>query len=184
MMELLQSFDLKAWLLTGGLSLLLTSTITIMVMLIKQKIKDASDITQRKILNESTMSTLVGLGTDIKTLLTNIGAISESITPLIEIVQTASNTIQMNSTNVASFVLECFTESNLSDEKKAKLKTLFEKTFFTNYEQFIENLKTAKDNSDNALVEANKIIETLRATIVQKDAQLLTHQTTAKARRI
>lgn len=184
MIEIFKNFDLEAWLLTGGLSLLLTSTITILVMLFKQKINNASDITQRKILNESTMSTLVALGTDIKTLLSSINAVADSITPLIDIVQTASSTIQMNSTNVASFVLECFSESNLSDEKKAKLKALFEKTFFTDYEQFIETLKTAKTNSDNALIDANRVIESLRTTIAQKDAELLTRQTTAKARRI
>lgn len=184
MIEVLQSFDLKSWLLTGGLGLLLTSTVTILVMLIKQKINQKSDIMQRNILNETTMSTLVTIGTDLSSLFDNVKTLTDGLSSIISIVQSAGDANKITATNLALFVLECFKESNLSDEKKDKLKTLFEKTFFSDSEQFITALKSAKDDSDAALAAANKLIETLQQTVKDKDAQLLAQQTTRKARRV
>ena len=77
-------------------------------------------------------------------------------------------------------MLECFNVSNLSDEKKAGLKTLFDKTFFTDNEQLIETLTTAKNNSDKALIAANTLIEQLQATIAKRDEELAQKTTELK----
>lgn len=198
-LETIQNFSLLDWLATGGIGLILTSTITILVMLIKQHITTASDITTRKVLSESTMSQLVGVGTDVKSLITsasdlanNITDLSKTIEPLMEMLNNVIVTNQRSNTNLATFVLECFNVSNLSDEKKAALKTLFDKTFFTDNEQLIETLTTAKNNSDKALTAANALIEKLQTVIAERDEELaqkttelkLATSTTQKSRRM
>lgn len=198
-LETIQNFSVLDWLATGGIGLILTSTITILVMLIKQRITTASDITTRKVLSESTMSQLVGVGTDVKSLITsasdlanNITDLSKTIEPLMEMLNNVIVTNQRSNTNLATFVLECFNVSNLSDEKKAALKTLFDKTFFTDNEQLIETLTTAKNNSDKALTAANALIEKLQTVIAARDEELaqkttelkLATSTTQKSRRM
>lgn len=183
MIEVFKNFDVTEWLLTGGLGLLLTSVVTIIVMLIKQRINAKSDIMQRQVLNESTMSTLIAIGADIKQVLESIKILSNDLPAISEQLQKVVTTAATNNTNLANFVLECFSESNLSDEKKAKLKSLFEKTFFSDNEQLIDALKTAKANSDLALTAANQMIEHLTAAAAQKDAEILSLQTTRKSRR-
>lgn len=198
-LETIQNFSVLDWLATGGIGLILTSTITILVMLIKQRITAASDITTRKVLSESTMSQLVGVGTDVKSLITsasdlanNITDLGKTIEPLMEMLNNVIVTNQRSNTNLATFVLECFNVSNLSDEKKAALKTLFDKTFFTDNEQLIETLTTAKNNSDKALTAANALIEKLQTVIAERDEELaqkttelkLATSTTQKSRRM
>lgn len=186
-LETIKNFDVMDWLATGGIGLILTSVVTILVMLIKQRITSNSDITTRKVLSESTMAQLVGVGTDVKTLLTSASALADNITvlaksiePLTDILNTVIAANQRSNTNLAAFVLECFNVSNLSDEKKAGLKTLFDKTFFTDNEQLIETLTTAKNNSDKALIAANTLIEQLQATIAKRDEELAQKTTELK----
>ena len=186
-LETIKNFDVMDWLATGGIGLILTSVVTIIVMLIKQSITSNSDITTRKVLSESTMTQLVGVGTDVKTLLTSASALADNITvlaksiePLTDMLNTVIAANQRSNTNLAEFVLECFNVSNLSDEKKAGLKTLFDKTFFTDNEQLIETLTTAKNNSDKALIAANTLIEQLRATIAKRDEELAQKTTELK----
>lgn len=198
-LETIQNFSVLDWLATGGIGLILTSTVTILVMLIKQRITTASDITTRKVLSESTMSQLVGVGTDVKSLIAsasdlanNIADLGKTIEPLMEMLNNVIVTNQRSNTNLATFVLECFNVSNLSDEKKAALKTLFDKTFFTDNEQLIETLTTAKNNSDKALTAANALIEKLQTVIAARDEELaqkttelkLATSTTQKSRRM
>lgn len=182
MTEMFQNFNLFDWLITGGLGLLLTSTITIVVMLIKQKINTKSDILQRKVLNESTMSTLINLGTDLTTVVKGMTAMATAVDQLLEKITTSAQNNQLGVTNLASFIFECFNISNLSDEKKLKLKTLFEKTFFSDNQQFIDTLKSAKANSDIALAAANKLIATLQDEIKQKDSEILSQRIVHKTR--
>lgn len=186
-LETIKNFDIMDWLATGGIGLILTSVVTIIVMLIKQSITSNSDITTRKVLSESTMTQLVGVGTDVKTLLTSASALADNITvlaksiePLTDMLNTVIAANQRSNTNLAEFVLECFNVSNLSDEKKAGLKTLFDKTFFTDNEQLIETLTTAKNNSDKALIAANTLIEQLQATIAKRDEELAQKTTELK----
>lgn len=186
-LETIKNFDVMDWLATGGIGLILTSVVTILVMLIKQRITSNSDITTRKVLSESTMTQLVGVGTDVKTLLTSASALADNITvlaksiePLTDMLNTVIAANQRSNTNLAAFVLECFNVSNLSDEKKAGLKTLFDKTFFTDNEQLIETLTTAKNNSDKALIAANTLIEQLQATIAKRDEELAQKTTELK----
>ena len=186
-LETIKNFDVMDWLATGGIGLILTSVVTIIVMLIKQSITSNSDITTRKVLSESTMTQLVGVGTDVKTLLTSASALADNITvlaksiePLTDMLNTVIAANQRSNTNLAEFVLECFNVSNLSDEKKAGLKTLFDKTFFTDNEQLIETLTTAKNNSDKALIAANTLIEQLQATIAKRDEELAQKTTELK----
>lgn len=186
-LETIKNFDVMDWLATGGIGLILTSVVTIIVMLIKQSITSNSDITMRKVLSESTMTQLVGVGTDVKTLLTSASALADNITvlaksiePLTDMLNTVIAANQRSNVNLAEFVLECFNVSNLSDEKKAGLKTLFDKTFFTDNEQLIETLTTAKNNSDKALIAANTLIEQLQATIAKRDEELAQKTTELK----
>jgi hypothetical protein len=186
-LEIIKSFDVMDWLATGGIGLILTSVVTILVMLIKQGITHESDITTRKVLSESTMTQLVGVGTDVKTLLTstssladNIVALSKSIESSMDMLNTVIAANQRSNVNLATFVLECFNVSNLSDEKKAGLKTLFDKTFFTDNEQLIETLTTAKNNSDKALIAANALIEQLQAALAKRDEELAQKTTELK----
>lgn len=186
-LEIIKGFDVMDWLATGGVGLILTSVVTILVMLIKQGITHKSDITTRKVLSESTMTQLVGVGTDVKTLLTsassladNIVALSKSIEPIMDMLNTVIAANQRSNVNLATFVLECFNVSNLSDEKKAGLKTLFDKTFFTDNEQLIETLTAAKNNSDKALTAANALIDQLQATLAKRDEELAQKTTELK----
>lgn len=186
-LEIIKGFDVMDWLATGGVGLILTSVVTILVMLIKQGITHKSDITTRKVLSESTMTQLVGVGTDVKTLLTSASALADNITtltksiePIMDMLNTVIAANQRSNVNLATFVLECFNVSNLSDEKKAGLKTLFDKTFFTDNEQLIETLTTAKNNSDKALTAANALIEQLQATLAKRDEELAQKTTELK----
>jgi signal recognition particle GTPase len=130
------------------------------------------------------MSTLISLGTDIGTLVKHVTEAKDVLSAMSNIIQTTADKMAVSNTNLASFVLECFTKSNLSDEKKAMLQSLFEKTFFSDNEQLIENLKTAKVNSDEALAAANSLIEALQKQLEQKDTQIAAQQTPRKSRRI
>lgn len=184
MIEVFKSFDLVDWLLTGGLSLILTSAITILVMVIKQRIKDKADITQRKILNESTMTELINLGKSVSTIVQNVQTLTLNIDSIVDVVNASVRANQESIANIASFVLECFNASNLSDEKKTALKSLFERTFFADNQQFVESLKAAKLSSETALNEAQKLIDSLRKTVQEKDVTIATMAKTTKARRI
>lgn len=186
-LETIKNFDVMDWLATGGIGLILTSVVTILVMIIKQSITSNSDITTRKVLSESTMAQLVGVGTDVKTLLTSASALADNITvlaksiePLTDMLNTVIAANQRSNTNLATFVLECFNVSNLSDEKKAGLKTLFDKTFFTDNEQLIETLTAAKNNSDKALIAANTLITQLQAAVAKRDEELAQKTTELK----
>lgn len=186
-LEIIKGFDVIDWLATGGVGLILTSVVTIIVMLIKQGIAHKSDITTRKVLNESTMTQLVGVGTDVKTLLTSASSLADNIVTLSKSTESSMdmlNTViaanQRSNVNLATFVLECFNVSNLSDEKKAGLKTLFDKTFFTDNEQLIETLTAAKNNSDKALTAANALIEQLQTTLAERDEELAQKTTELK----
>lgn len=69
---------------------------------------------------------------------------------------------QAQNLNVAAFILECFNQSNLSDEKKAKLQVLFDQMFCTDNEALVAQLTEAKMAAETALaeqVEANKALE-------------------------
>lgn len=184
MIEVFKSFDFVDWLVTGGLSLILTSIVTILVMVIKQRIKDKADITQRKILNESTMAELISLGTSVSTMMNNVQNLALNIDSIVNVVNAGVQANQEGIANIASFVLECFNASNLSDEKKAALKSLFERTFFADNQQFVESLKAAKLSSETALNEAQKLIDSLRKTVQDKDVQIANLATTTKSRRI
>lgn len=88
-----------------------------------------------------------------------------------------------NNKNTAKFISECFQESNLSDEKKLRLKVLLDELFYGNNMAIIDELKTAKLETDKQLLQANETISTISKDLAKTKEKLTAVQATTKTSR-
>jgi septal ring factor EnvC (AmiA/AmiB activator) len=87
--------------------------------------------------------------------------------------------------NTATFISACFQESNLSDDKKLKLKVLLDELFYGNNMQVIDNLKEQNNEVNKQLIAANNKISEISEALSDTTKKLEKVQaTTKKTRRI
>lgn len=111
-------------------------------------------------------------------------AIGVKLDDMLQIFKAGQENTRETNMAIAAFVLECFNQSNLSDDKKAKLQLLYDQMFYTDKTDLVTKLhadKTAAENAYAEQVEKNKQLENELADI---RAQLANAKPTKRTRRI
>lgn len=85
---------------------------------------------------------------------------------------------------VASFVLECFKQSNLSDDKKAGLQVLFDQLFYEDKSELITTLQSEKAAADETIKERDAEIAALKTEVENANLKLQNAVATKKSRRL
>lgn len=179
-------FELPEWLTVGTLGTVLSSIVLIIVNMIKtaaiNKLNKTTSTAQTSIL-----STIVDkLGTAKTTMETAVDKVSEVLDKVDEALQgfkDGLNNQQNANMNLAKFVLECFNQSNLSDEKKAKLQMLCDQIFYADNNSLIEALKSAKLEAERAQAKAETEVKELKEKLDETNHKLEAQQSTVKKSR-
>lgn len=179
-------FELPEWLTVGTLGTVLSSIVLIIVNMIKtaaiNKLNKTTSTAQTSIL-----STIVDkLGTAKTTMETAVDKVSEVLNKVDEALQgfkDGLNNQQNANMNLAKFVLECFNQSNLSDEKKAKLQMLCDQIFYADNNSLIEALKSAKLEAERAQAKAETEVKELKEKLDEINHKLEEQQSTVKKSR-
>lgn len=90
---------------------------------------------------------------------------------------------QQANANLATFIMECFSRSNLSDETKAELKIMADKIFYNDNMAVIEKLKQAKLEADAAVAAGAAHIAELEMELAEQKQKLITAQENVRANR-
>lgn len=85
---------------------------------------------------------------------------------------------------VASFVLECFKQSNLSDEKKASLQLMFDQLFYQDKGELITALQDGKAAVEKTLTEVQEEKAALEAELEDVKLRLQNAVANKKSRRL
>lgn len=179
-------FELPEWLTVGTLGTVLSSIVLIIVNMIKtaaiNKLNKTTSTAQTSIL-----SIIVDkLGTAKTTMETAVDKVSEVLDKVDEALQgfkDGLNNQQNANMNLAKFVLECFNQSNLSDEKKAKLQMLCDQIFYADNNSLIEALKSAKLEAELAQAKAETEVKELKEKLDEINHKLEEQQSTVKKSR-
>lgn len=87
--------------------------------------------------------------------------------------------------SIAAFVLECFNQSNLSDEKKATLQLLFDQMFYENKAELVNKLHADKTGLEADLAKQIELNQAILKELEDTKTQLANATaTTKKSRRI
>lgn len=177
-------FQLPEWLTFGNAVSALISLIGLITAFIKLKsVQKSNSITFSNIskILEDNIKLLKGATTIVDNIQTSVLHISDVLDKVILAVEKQ----QTSNNNLAAFIFECFSLSNLSDENKLRLKVLYDQLFYKTDVAIIEELKTAKFEADTALLEKDKIITELKAKLGSATEKLNTVQSAVrKSRRV
>lgn len=168
-----------AWLSTGSNIASLLAVIAALVKLGGIKSENRS-ITNMQI---DLLNKMVGKLDDTSTLAGNVQSVSEQMAESLSFFENAISTQKQSNANLATFVMECFSRSNLRDEDKADLKILADKIFYDDNTQVIEALKQAKLAADNALSDCKAEIAQLKADLEAEKLKLQQAQENTKVNR-
>jgi len=171
-MNLLTDFTLPAWipttLITAGMAFI-TSLSGLVTTFVKQRI--AKKLAAQTAAQQLTLlQTMVTKLTDMAALSVSVTNISTKMTDVLTSVQNSIADQKTSNTSLATFVMQCFQLSNLSDENKLQLKTLCNQLFYGDSVELVDTLKKEiLQISSNA---ADKVKETIE--LQQQVAQLQT----------
>jgi hypothetical protein len=173
--------EIITWFLTGTN---IASFFGIIAALVKiggnRKSNTAITTTQIGLLN-----TMIDKLSDTKQLAENVQSVSSQIANALTVFQDAITMQREANANLATFVMACFNESNLSQEAKAKLQVMADKIFYNDNTQVIEALKTAKANADAAVAEGLLKIDQLQKELEAERQKLtLAQENTKENRRV
>ena len=175
MIEFIQSFGVMDWFTAGTLGGSIVAAVATIVCAIIDSKGHTRTQSHSKNLTDAT-NIMVDKLTDVKSATAEVSAN----------LQTAINAIdaaldgfkqglidnQNQNLTVAAFVLECFNQSNLSDDKKAKLQTMFDQMFYTDKTQLVNKLHEAKAAAEKTAAEQIQIAQQLEAENNDLKAQL------------
>lgn len=110
---------------------------------------------------------------------------SEKIDAAIEAFKSGVSESHKQNLAVASFILECFNQSNLSTEKKAKLQLMFDQMFYDSKDELVTKLQEAKAEAESKLEKAEAVNAKLQEDVTALEDKLSTATAnTKKSRRI
>lgn len=179
-------FELPEWLTVGTLGTVLSSIVLMIINMIKSaatnKLNKSASTEQTGIL-----AVIVEKLGDAKSTLTNVTVEVEQILSQVQEAlqgfKDGLNNQQNANMNLAKFVLECFNQSNLSDEKKAKLQVLCDQIFYADNTSLIEVLKAAKLAAEQAQARAENTVLELKKELVTANQKLEEQQAPVKKSR-
>lgn len=179
-------FELPEWLTVGTLGTVLSSIVLMIINMIKSaatnKLNKSASTEQTGIL-----AVIVEKLGDAKSTLTNVTAEVEQILSQVQEAlqgfKDGLNNQQNANMNLAKFILECFNQSNLSDEKKAKLQVLCDQIFYADNTSLIEALKAAKLAAEQAQARAENTVLELKKELVTANQKLEEQQAPVKKSR-
>ena len=179
-------FELPEWLTVGTLGTVLSSIVLMIINMIKSaatnKLNKSASTEQTGIL-----AVIVEKLGDAKSTLTNVTVEVEQILSQVQEAlqgfKDGLNNQQNANMNLAKFVLECFNQSNLSDEKKAKLQVLCDQIFYADNTSLIEALKAAKLAAEQAQARAENTVLELKKELVTANQKLEEQQAPVKKSR-
>lgn len=179
-------FELPEWLTVGTLGTVLSSIVLMIINMIKSaatnKLNKSASTEQTGIL-----AVIVEKLGDAKSTLTNVTVEVEQILSQVQEAlqgfKDGLNNQQNANMNLAKFILECFNQSNLSDEKKAKLQVLCDQIFYADNTSLIEALKAAKLAAEQAQARAENTVLELKKELVTANQKLEEQQAPVKKSR-
>lgn len=179
-------FELPEWLTVGTLGTVLSSIVLMIINMIKSaatnKLNKSASTEQTGIL-----AIIVEKLGDAKSTLTNVTVEVEQILSQVQEAlqgfKDGLNNQQNANMNLAKFILECFNQSNLSDEKKAKLQVLCDQIFYADNTSLIEALKAAKLAAEQAQARAENTVLELKKELVTANQKLEEQQAPVKKSR-
>lgn len=183
MMEFIQSISAADWgVLAGSAAAAVTAVITAVGNKRGQNISSA----QNRALTDMSgviVDKLVDVGEISKAVQESCVQVVSNVGEALEAFKTGLKENHEQNLAVAAFILECFNQSNLSDEKKSKLQLLFDQMFYTDKTELITKLQDAKVAAEAALSESAEANEALKAEIADLKTQLANATTTTKKSR-
>ena len=129
------------------------------------------------------LQTMVDKLSDTKTLASGVQDVSSQVSNVLSQFEAALASQKQANANLATFVMECFNKSNLSDEAKSELKFIADKIFYDDNLAVIEALKQAKITADTATADAVKRVTELEAELAAEKEKLAIAQENVKSNR-
>lgn len=171
--------ELIAWLSTGTN---LASLIGVFATLIKlaANSKESKSVTGIQI---DLLQTMITKLSDTKDLASNVQAVSNQVSESLTYFEQAMTAQKQSNANLATFVMECFNKSNLSDETKNELKLIADKIFYDDNTAVINALKQAKAEADAAVMDMTIKIAQLQNELDAEKAKLIEAQENTKSSR-
>lgn len=142
--------------------------------------KDSTAVTTTQI---GLLNGMIDKLSDVRKLAEYVQKVTEQVGQGLTAFETAIAAQRESNVNLATFVMACFNESNLSAESKAKLQVMADKIFYNDNTQLIEALKTAKAKADEAVVEGLLKIEQLEKQLEEERQKLASAQENIKENR-
>lgn len=179
-------FQLPEWLTVGTLA----TTLGSLVALITGFIRSSGTNKLTKSMNSEQLGVLTKIVDKVADFKETTGEVVDKVSEVIKKVDDSlaqfkeglNNQTNAN-INLASFILECFKESNLSTDKKAKLQVLCDQLFYTDHTQLVDKLREAKSALEDELVAAKKKEEELQKQLKEEQDKLAEQQAVVKKSR-
>lgn len=179
-------FQLPEWLTVGTLA----TTLGSLAALVTGFIKSANTNKLTKLMNNEQLGVLTKIVDKVADFKETTNDVANKVGDVIKKVDESlaqfkeglNNQTNAN-INLASFMLECFKESNLSTDKKAKLQVLCDQLFYTDHTQLVDKLREAKSALEDELLEAKRKEEELQKQLKEEQEKLAEQQAVVKKSR-
>lgn len=179
-------FELPAW-ASEFITYLLTGTnIVSFLGIIAALIKIGNGRKESKTITTTQIGLLNGMLdklSDTRVLAENVHKTSEQMATAITLFEESITAQRGANANLASFVMACFNESNLSAESKTKLQLMADKIFYNDNTKVLDALRAAKAESDKAVLDGLAKIDELTKELEEQKAKLVAAQENVKANR-
>lgn len=167
------------WLSTG-------SNLATLIGLISVLFKQSANNKHSKLLNNMQIDIMQKISdklSDTRDLASSVQGVLEQTKNMTSMFEAAITAQKDSNAKLAAFVMECFNESNLSDEAKSRLHLFADKVFYDNNTQLIEALHEANAAAEIALTETRNKLEETQAELEAEHAKLVIAQENTKANR-
>lgn len=171
--------SLLTWLLTGSNILTVLGVIAALFK-INTNSKESKSVTTTQI---GLLTTMTDKLADTRQLAGTVQTVSNQVSEALTFFEKALTQQRQSNAALATFVMECFNRSNLSDEAKTELQVMANKIFYDDNSAVIDALKQAKAEADSAVAAGLEQIARLEAELEAEKAKLVTAQENTKASR-
>ena len=120
---------------------------------------------------------------DTKSLNSTVQSVSGKVSDSLELFEMALTLQKESNANLASFIMECFNKSNLTDEAKAELHLIADKIFYGDNSALVEALKQAKLQAENAVAAGKDELQKVKEQLAERTKQLARVQENTKSNR-
>lgn len=167
------------WLSTG-------SNLATLIGLFSVLFKQSANNKHARILNNMQIDIMQKISdklSDTRDLAGSVQGVLEQTKAMTSMFEAALTAQKDSNAKLATFVMECFNESNLTDEAKSRLRLLADKVFYDSNTQLIEALHKANTDTELALQETKEKLAETQAELEAEHSKLITAQENTKASR-